>query len=198
MNYNKKIFVVNPFIDDKFFKEKKRNATEKKEDIIKIGYIGKIDSERKNVLRAIRAFKNLRENALFELWGNHSTSNKIMQEIIKEIKKDKRIRLMGPAPEEDLIKIYDSFDAFFLPSKEEGFGYPIVEAQSRGIPVIVFEDADIPEEVCKYCLKINNDLNEIIDKISDINRNALISFAQKFNVNAYVKNLVNMYNEIIK
>jgi glycosyltransferase involved in cell wall biosynthesis len=37
----------------------------------------------------------------------------------------------------DLVKIYNLFDLFVLPTMAEGFGLPILEAQSCGIPVLV-------------------------------------------------------------
>ena len=36
----------------------------------------------------------------------------------------------------DMPKIYNSFDCLLAPSRNEGFGVPIIEAQSCGIPVI--------------------------------------------------------------
>ena len=51
---------------------------------------------------------------------------------------------MGLALEERLIGIYDSFDVFAFPSLYEGFGLPILEAQSRGLPVIIYKYGKIP------------------------------------------------------
>lgn len=39
-----------------------------------------------------------------------------------------------PGPQ--MNRIYNSFDVFLLPSKGEGFGIPIIEAQACGVPVI--------------------------------------------------------------
>ena len=60
---------------------------------------------------------------------------------------------MGPAPENRILNIYDSFDAFVFPSLYEGFGLPILEAQSRGLPVIIYKYGKIPKEVRKYCFE---------------------------------------------
>ena len=46
---------------------------------------------------------------------------------------------MGFAPEEKLVSIYDSFDAMVFPTLYEVFELPILEAQSREIPVIVYK-----------------------------------------------------------
>jgi SAM-dependent methyltransferase len=48
---------------------------------------------------------------------------------------------------EQLAQFYNSFDVFLLPSKGEGFGIPIVEAQSCGVPVITTNCTAQPELV---------------------------------------------------
>jgi len=42
-----------------------------------------------------------------------------------------------PLPPADLATLYNSCDAFVLPTKAEGWGLPIIEAMACGLPVIV-------------------------------------------------------------
>jgi len=63
------------------------------------------------------------------------------------------VKFMGFAPEEKIVEIYDSFDVFVFPSLYEGFGLPILEAQARGLPVIIYKYGKIPKEVRKYCFE---------------------------------------------
>lgn len=46
---------------------------------------------------------------------------------------------------EDMAKLYSSFDVLLNPSMGEGFGIPIVEAQSCGVPVIIGNWTSMPE-----------------------------------------------------
>ena len=86
LGYKKKIFVVNPGIGEEFFTSPKRPE---KKDAIKIGYIGRLDSERKDLIRGIEVFRKIKEkNVIFELWGNYNPDS----EIFKRIKKRKRRR----------------------------------------------------------------------------------------------------------
>jgi len=48
-------------------------------------------------------------------------------------------------PREIMVQMYNSLDVFLLPSKGEGFGLPIVEAQACGVPVIVSNNTSMPE-----------------------------------------------------
>jgi len=195
LGYRKEIFVVNPWIGEEFFTSPKKPE---KKDVIKIGYIGRLDSERKDLIRGIKVFRKIKEkNVIFELWGNYNPDNEIFKRIKKESEEDPRIRIMGPAPDEKLVEIYDSFDAFFFPTKEEGFGLPIIEAQARGVPVIVFNDAKIPKEVRENCIKIDDEIPPL-DRILSFNENdKLRNYASKFSWKNSIKNLLNTYNKLI-
>ncbi|XDF44301.1 glycosyltransferase [Saccharolobus solfataricus] len=196
LGYKRKIFVVNPGIGEEFFTTPKRKE---RLDVIKLGYVGRLDSERKDVVRGIKMFKKIKEkNVILELWGSFNPNSEIFKEIKKDSEEDPRIRIMGPAPDEKLVEIYDSFDAFFFPTKEEGFGLPIIEAQARGVPVIVFKDARIPEEVCKYCIRINEDFPQLdyIKSFSEKYHNMLINYASNFRWENSVKHLLSVYNNL--
>jgi len=51
----------------------------------------------------------------------------------------------GVYTEEWIVKMYNAFDVLLCPSKGEGFGLPIIEAQSCGVPVIVNNFSSMPE-----------------------------------------------------
>jgi glycosyltransferase involved in cell wall biosynthesis len=58
-----------------------------------------------------------------------------------------RLHLVGPVDDRTLAALYQGASAFALPSLEEGFGIPALEALAHGLPVAA---ADIPalHEVC--------------------------------------------------
>ncbi len=125
-------------------KREKRSSSK-----FKVGYIGTFRA-RKNVAFAIDAFKYLNNDFEFELWGRKMW---LYEELAKSASGMENVRFMGPAPEEKIVEIYDSFDAFVFPTLYEGFGLPILEAQARGLPVIIYKDGEVPEEVRKYCFE---------------------------------------------
>jgi len=47
--------------------------------------------------------------------------------------------------EEKLNKVYNIFDIFTLPTRGEGFGLPILEAMSAGVPIVVTDYSAHPE-----------------------------------------------------
>ena len=65
-----------------------------------------------------------------------------------------RVRLVGRAPEEDLVSWYDLADLFLMPSRvtqagdSEGFGIVFLEAQARAVPVIAGDEGGMADAVC--------------------------------------------------
>jgi glycosyltransferase involved in cell wall biosynthesis len=52
---------------------------------------------------------------------------------------------LGRQPDEALVYLYRRARALLFPSKYEGFGLPVAEAQTQGCPVICSRIASIPE-----------------------------------------------------
>lgn len=60
---------------------------------------------------------------------------------------DGRVYCLGYVPERDLPGLYAKARLFVLPSLEEGFGLPALEAMACGTPVIVSDGGALPEVV---------------------------------------------------
>lgn len=60
---------------------------------------------------------------------------------------DERIRFLNYVPEGDLPALYANTELFALPSFDEGFGLPVLEAMACGTPVIVSDGGALPEVV---------------------------------------------------
>jgi glycosyltransferase involved in cell wall biosynthesis len=56
-----------------------------------------------------------------------------------------RVVEFGSLSDELLIPLYQSSDAFFMPSLIEGFGLPILEAMAAGCPVVCSNTGSLPE-----------------------------------------------------
>jgi glycosyltransferase involved in cell wall biosynthesis len=55
--------------------------------------------------------------------------------------------VIGFADDADLPALYSGADAFAFPSLYEGFGMPVLEALSYGVPVITSKTTSLPEIV---------------------------------------------------
>ncbi|MDE1823203.1 MAG: glycosyltransferase [Candidatus Micrarchaeota archaeon] len=146
----KKIFVVGGAVDDRY-----RKPIRKKENRNYIvGYLGAFRT-RKNVSFAIRAFNRVSDRSIkFDMWGKPVYEYEMLRKLAGG---NRNIRFRGFAPEERMVEIYDSFDAFVFPSLYEGLCLPIFEAYARGLPVIIYKHAKIPEETRKYCFEAEDE-----------------------------------------
>lgn len=57
----------------------------------------------------------------------------------------KRIKFLNYIPDEELRSVYSMARIFFMPSLEEGFGLPVIEAMKAGVPVITSNVSCMPE-----------------------------------------------------
>jgi glycosyltransferase involved in cell wall biosynthesis len=56
-----------------------------------------------------------------------------------------RLAMLGRVSDADLAALYESATALCMSSREEGFGLPLVEAMSRGLPIIASDIAVVHE-----------------------------------------------------
>lgn len=98
--------------------------------------------------------------------------NKGIMESQELASKNKNVIGLGFVSDEDLLDIYNLATVFVMPSFYEGFGLPIVEAMSCGVPVITSKNGSIPEIAKDAALYVDpNDSNSIKEGINKIVNN---------------------------
>ena len=117
-----------------------------------IGYIGAL-TKHKNVIFLLKVAGILKSKPEYKfiIYGTGVDKNMLLK--FKQANSLDNIEFKGHLNEDSKLKTYDSFDAFAFPSLYEGLGFPILEAQSRGLPVIIYKYGKIPKEVRKYCFE---------------------------------------------
>jgi glycosyltransferase involved in cell wall biosynthesis len=55
------------------------------------------------------------------------------------------VRVLGPVPDQDLAALYTGASVFAFPSLYEGFGFPVLEAQTCEVPVVCASTSSLPE-----------------------------------------------------
>ena len=100
---------------------------------------------RKNREGVLRTFAKLsgRVDAQLVIAGRPLTT--IQRELAAELNILGSIVETGEIPQELLLALYSSALVFFFPSRFEGFGWPIIEAQCSGCPVICSNRGPLPE-----------------------------------------------------
>ncbi len=70
---------------------------------------------------------------------------KSYQQFLKSFDNNPKIHSLGYLETEDLVRIMNIAELLLFPSFYEGFGLPILEAQSCGLPVITSNNSSLPE-----------------------------------------------------
>lgn len=111
-------------------------------------FIGRLE-ERKNVRRIIEAFEYFKERTKLShkllLAGKPGFGYEYIQFQISNSKFQKEIRELGYVTEEEKWRLLKQAEVFVFPSLYEGFGLPVLEAQSVGTPVITSDTSSLPE-----------------------------------------------------
>ena len=97
--------------------------------------VGSIEA-RKNALLAIKALPYLPSDISLVLVGRHTKYTDKIISYAKTNNLDSRLHILHGVSDDKLPSLYAGAEAFVYPSVYEGFGIPIIEAISCGLPVI--------------------------------------------------------------
>jgi glycosyltransferase involved in cell wall biosynthesis len=133
--------------------------------------IGSADP-RKNIQKLVKAFSLLpselrKNNNLVVIW-THSFLAHDLFEYIEKIGIKDDVKFLEYVPNEDLVLLYNAASLFVFPSLYEGFGLPLLEAMSCGVPVIAADNSSITEIVSNAALLFNateaEEMSVLIDR----------------------------------
>lgn len=137
----------------------------------KIGLIGQLNDDRKGISDAIRVIAQLKENdvtANLEIVGEGKKEKWVSQ--AKDLDVSENITFLGYVSDRgQLFTWLDSIDLYIQPSICEGLPRSMIEAMSRGCPVIATNIDAIPELIAEEWLvkprehvSLSNKMNEMI------------------------------------
>jgi glycosyltransferase involved in cell wall biosynthesis len=115
----------------------------------------------KNLIRLLEAYARLSVPLRFAhqlvLAGGDRRRQTWLEREVRRLGIQGRVIFPGTIAEADLPGLYSGCALFVLPSLDEGFGLPAVEAMACGAPVIVSDRASLPEVVGDAALLVNPD-----------------------------------------
>lgn len=138
-------------------------------------FVGTLEP-RKNIKGLIDAYNLLNDNLKNEyqlvLCGGKGWYYKEIFDIVERYRLEERVVFTGYADGSDISSIYSGASAFVLPSFYEGFGLPILESFTCGIPVVCSNSSSLPEvggDAVIYCDP--NDIDSIKESITVVLEN---------------------------
>ena len=97
--------------------------------------VGTIE-QRKNILLAVKALPYLPEDLSLVIIGGHTSYTNEVLDYVNTNDLSRRVFILHNVPDDHLPALYAQAEAFVYPSIYEGFGIPIIEAISSGLPVV--------------------------------------------------------------
>ncbi len=152
--------------------------------ILSVGSIEK----RKNILLAVKALPYLPEEVKLVIVGRHTPYTDEVSAYAKQEGLSHRIRIMHGVSDEELPQLYAEAEAFVYPSRYEGFGIPIIEAISCGLPVVACTGSCLEEAGGPDSLYVDpDDAQAMAHAIRQVLRGAEGREARISNSQAYIK-----------
>lgn len=155
------------------------NRIKKSKGKLVLGTIGAVDVRYKNQKSIINALGILNKegykNIEYQLVGNGDKS--FLEGIVRKNELIDKVVFKGGIPHEDIYDWLDSIDVYIQPSKQEGLPRSVVEAMSRGVPVLTSNRGGMPELVDAEFQFDPDNVNGIVQLIRDITIDKLINMS---------------------
>lgn len=140
-------------------------------------YLGTLQP-RKNIPHLIEAFARIKDRLDGEklvICGNLAAHNcdKKIKETVKRHGLDEEVIFPGFIDEQDKVAVFSLAQVFVFPSLYEGFGIPLLEAMSQGVPVLASDIASLREIGAEGALYANPvEIAEFSEKLYNISKDA--------------------------
>ena len=121
-------------------------------------FVGTIEP-RKNLKRLLEAYallsNDIRDKYPLLIIGGKGWGSEDINLIIDYLNLKKFVKVLGYLTNKELVKFYSQAYLFVMPSLYEGFGLPILEAMSFGVPVVTSNTSSMPEIAGDCAILVN-------------------------------------------
>ena len=193
-------------IDPKIFKPLDKEKIKRELGLNKkvVGYVGNL----KYVKRADKfseIFENiaLKQEVEFLVVGD----GELRENVEKECRqKSLKVKFLGRVPNDEVPYYMNAMDVMILPSRNEGFGAVIIEAQACGVPVVGSSNGGIPEAIGDGGMAVEEGedfekrfADAVVELLKNpINSSYLRERALEYSWENIVKKEVKVYEEVVK
>lgn len=168
--------------------------------------IGTIEP-RKNALLILKALLKLERGISAVLVGKSTAYQAELDKFISDNSLSDRVRFIHHADFKDLTAIYQSCEVFVYPSRFEGFGIPIVEAITSGVPVIGAKGSCLEEAGGPSSNYVDPDDDQALaNRVSEIMSDAAMrekmvnesqDYIKKFEAPVIAERLMKIYESVL-
>lgn len=153
------------------FEKKKYSISSLNSNIIL--FVGNVEY-RKGIIYGIKAFKEIHDvypNLEYHITGKYDKTDKYyikLKNYIEHNGLSRSVIFEGRVSNERLNWLYENARLFLFPSLLEGYGWVMIEAMGRGVPVVAFNNSAMPYTVkngYNGLLITNKDYHEMAEQI---------------------------------
>ncbi len=174
-------------------------------------FVGTLEP-RKNLGRLLEAWSRLPPGlgggAVMAVVGGAGWGGVNVQAIVAKLGLQERVRVLGFVSDQQLATLYAHALFLAMPSLYEGFGLPLLEAASRGVPVLTSDISSMPEVAGDAGVLVSPlDVDSIVKGLaqilddpkfrSDLARRAVAS-AQRFSWDRSARRTMEVFEEAIE
>lgn len=170
-------------------------------------YVGSIE-ERKNLMLVAKAVAKMEKKPMVVAVGKHTPYVEDIKKYLEKENIKQYFRFHHQVPFADIPALYRMATAFVYPSRIEGFGIPILEALTSGVPAIGCTGSCLEEAGGESSIYVDPDdpeaMARTIESVMDNPelRATMIArgkeYAKQFADEILADNLMKVYNKLIK
>lgn len=139
-------------------------------------FVGTLEP-RKNLPRLLKAYSLLpsfiKNEYTLIIVGGKGWGKDDINSVAKQLDIEKYVEILGYLSDEALASVYQKASMLVMPSLYEGFGLPLLEAMSVGVPVVTSNVSSMPEIVNNAAILVDPyDVNSIKEGIEKVLTNA--------------------------
>lgn len=173
-----------------------------KENEIVIGHVGSMHPQKNHelILNVFNAYYRLNPLSKLILIGNGERKEKVIERI-EQMGLTERVCVLSDR--DDIPQLMRTMDVFLFPSRWEGFGNVLIEAQCMGLPCVVSDvvpkDTRITNNVHVVGLddSIDNWINALDDALNGVEGMTKQVEPQEYDMRNVVKQLENLYSDSV-
>ena len=184
---DEKITTIYPGLSEDFFaKPNMKDISFLKKHKVSGKYILWVGSilNRRNIALLLSAFEDLasklKEINLVVIGEERCIPSINLQRLIDKHKYPDRIHHFKYIDEDELLSFYDNASLFVFLSEYEGFGYTPLEAASRGIPVILYDNPTFREIFGDYAQYVDNKSSLVQTINNSLNDKKILKKVEEF------------------
>lgn len=165
--YADKIFIIYNWIDEKLYSGPVDDYNENSKTIVTVGRISPVKNYEDLVKVAKKVF-SVKRDWHWDIYGyGEPEYGKFVRKLIEENGLSDYITLKGHI--KNIYEFYKDYSLLVHTAKAEGFGLVLIEAQTRGLPIVAFEGIGGMKEIvidgANGYLAKNGDVEEMADQI---------------------------------